>query len=79
MWGRSKDTDVEHGFVDTVREGEGGMNGKSSINMYTLSCVRWIAGGTLLYNTGASLVFCDDLQGWGWVRGRRLKREVIYV
>ena len=38
--------------MDTVREGKGGMNGKSSINMYTLSCVKQIAGGKLLYNAG---------------------------
>ena len=52
MRGRSEDTDVVHGLVDTVREGKGGMNGKSSINMYTLLCVKQIAGGKLLYNAG---------------------------
>jgi len=29
--------------VDTAGEGESGMNGESCINIYTLSCVRWMA------------------------------------
>lgn len=45
-------------------EGEGGMNGKSSINMYTVSCVKQVAGGKLLHATEPSLAFCDDLEGW---------------
>ena len=32
-------------------EGGSGTNGESSINMYTLSCVKEIAGEKLLYNT----------------------------
>ena len=31
---------VWEGLVDTVREGESRMNGKSSINICTLSCVE---------------------------------------
>ena len=34
------DMDVQNGFVETVGEGESGMNGESSINIYTLSCVN---------------------------------------
>ena len=34
-----------------VRESE--TNGESSINICTLSCVEWIAGEKLLFNTGA--------------------------
>jgi len=33
------DTDIENGLVDTVREGEGGTNRESSIDIYILSCV----------------------------------------
>ena len=33
------DTDIENGLVDTMREGEGGTNRESSIDIYTLSCV----------------------------------------
>ena len=37
--------------MDVVGEGEGGMNGKSSINVYTLPCVKHMAGKKLPYNT----------------------------
>ena len=49
---------MENGFVDIVREGESGTNGESSINICTLSCVEWIAGEKLLFNTG-SPVWCS--------------------
>ena len=39
-------------LVDLVGEGEGGMNRKNSIDIYTLSCVKQIAGGKLLYKIG---------------------------
>ena len=47
MQGRNGDTDVENGLVDTVEEGESGVYGESSINIYMLSGVRWIAGELL--------------------------------
>ena len=34
--------------MDTVGEGESGMNGENSINKDTLSGLRWIAGEKLL-------------------------------
>ena len=36
---RNGDTDVENRLVDTTGEREGGMNGKSSIDIYT-TCVK---------------------------------------
>ena len=51
MQGRNGDTDVENGLVDTVGEGESGPNGESSINIYTVSGVRWIASEKLLCST----------------------------
>ena len=33
-------SDMENGLVDTVGEGESGTNGKSSVSIYTLPCVR---------------------------------------
>ena len=50
LLGRIGDTDVENRLVDTAGDGEGGMNWESSIDIYTLSCVKQIAGGELLYN-----------------------------
>ena len=52
MQGRHGDSDVNR-HVNTVGEGESGMNGESSINIYTLSCVKWIADGKILYHTGS--------------------------
>lgn len=43
-------------FVHTV-EGVSGMNGESSINIYTLSCVKRIGEEKLLYNTGSKVTF----------------------
>ena len=51
MQGRNGDTDVENELVDAVGEGVYGTNGENSINIYTLSCVKLIAGEKLLYNT----------------------------
>ena len=40
--------------VGEGREGEDGMNRGNSIDIYTLPCVKQIANGKLLYNTGNS-------------------------
>ena len=45
-------------LVDTVGQGENGMNGESSINIHALPCVKQIAGEKLLCNTG-SPVWCS--------------------
>ena len=58
MQGRTGDADIENGLVDTVREGESGIDGENSINVYTLSGVRWIAGAKLLCSTG-NPVWCS--------------------
>jgi len=58
LQGRNGDADVENGLVATVGEGERGMNAETSINICTLSCVKWIAGEKFLYNTGSS-VWCS--------------------
>ena len=40
LQGRNGVADVVNGLVDTVREGEGGVDGESRIDIYTLSCVK---------------------------------------
>ena len=77
--GRNGDADVGNGLLDTAREGERGMSGESSINIYTLPCVKPTAGNELLYNAG-SWSWCPvvDLEGWddrgkGGSRGRWYK------
>ena len=39
--------------MDTVAKGESGKNGESSIDIYSLSCVKQRAGEKLLCNTGS--------------------------
>ena len=59
MQGRSRDTDLENGYVDTEREGEGGANWESNTDIY-FSCGKQIASRKLLrvYSTG-SLAWCS--------------------
>ena len=63
LQGRNGDMDVGKQLVDTVGEEESGTNGESSIDIYTLPCVKQIAGKKLLYNIESSQAFCDDLEG----------------
>ena len=58
MQGRNGEADVENELVDTVGERASGTSGKSSINICTLLCVKWIVRKKLLYNTG-SPVWCS--------------------
>ena len=37
---KNGDADIEKRFVDTVGEGESGMNGESSIDIYIPPCVK---------------------------------------
>ena len=62
-------------------EGESGMNWESSIETYTLTCVKQTVNGKLLYNTGSSNpVLCDNLEGWmGWGVGGTFKKEGAHV
>ena len=74
MQGRSGGADVEKGLVDTGGEGESVTHGESSIDMHTLSYVRWKAGEKLLYNTGSPA--CRSVMTQ---RGRELRKEGICV
>ena len=57
MNGRNGDADVENGLMEQLGR-ESGVNREGSINIYTLSCLKWIAGEKLLHNTG-SPVWCS--------------------
>ena len=61
-------------------EGEDEMNGESNME-YTLTHVKQIAHGNLLYDSGNSNWDSNNLEGWEWVGkvGGRFKREEIYV
>ena len=73
LQGKNGDSDAENSFVDTAGEGESGTNGESSIDIYTLSCVKYTASDKLLHKTGSPPA--DDLwwpgeRAWGGGRGR---------
>ena len=72
MQGSSGDADIENRFVNTVWEGQGGMNKEISIETCRLPCVKQIASGNLLYDAGSSnLGLCDKLEGQDGVGGGR--------
>ena len=51
------------------------------IDMYTLSCVKWIASGKLPYNIHYMTAWQSvKARGMGWGQGREAKEgEIIYV
>ena len=55
--------------MDAVGKEENEMNGESSINIYSLSGIRWIAGEKMLCSTGSpvscSLITWRDGMGGG--------------
>ena len=56
------------------------MTWESSTDIYTLSCVKQIAGEKLLYNTESPAWHSDDLEGWdGMEEGDSWERGYIYI
>ena len=72
LQGRSRDADVENGYLDTRREGEGGMNWEIRIDIYTVPYVKQVASG----NRELSFVLCDDLDGWEWEAGSKGRGDI---
>ena len=62
--------------MGTAREEEGGMNLKSSIDIYTLPCVKQTARGKMLYNTGSP---AWRLKGQEWVGREVQEGEDIHI
>ena len=54
LQGSNGDTDIQNRLVDTVGEGEGGMNWENNMQTYTLPYVKQIASGNVLCDTGSS-------------------------
>ena len=63
--------------VDTAGEGEGGTNGETSMETYTLPYVKYIASGNLLYDAGRSNP--TEKGGRGWEAGGSYKKEGSYL
>ncbi|SBO33677.1 hypothetical protein ANAPC2_01422 [Anaplasma phagocytophilum] len=57
------------------------MNGKITIDIYTLPCVKQIASGKLLYSTGCSAQYwlCGDLEGRVGGKGGPRGRGCMYM
>ena len=76
-----RDTDVENRLADTVGEGEGGMNGESSVETFTLSYVKQISFFSFLFfflavwHRELNPMLCDNLEGWDGVEGGREVQE----
>ena len=57
------DADVKNGFLDTVREGEGGGFAKTAMK-YHVTIGKVESQGTLLFDAGnPKPVLCDNLKG----------------
>ena len=54
MLGSNGDTDIENRLADTGSEveGTGETNGENSLEVYTLTSVKQITNGNLLYDSG---------------------------
>ena len=66
MQGSKGDTGIKNRLLDSVGEGEGGTICKNNTETYTLSYVKQIASGTLMYDAGHPRpVLCDDLEECG--------------
>lgn len=78
MQGRNRDADTENTLVDSAGKRKGGANPKSSVDIHTMLCVKYTAGGKLLGSAGSSALLCDDPHGWEGGR-RGLKREGMYT
>ena len=56
-------------------EEDGGTNGESSMEIYTLPYVKYITSGNLLYDSGNSPWGSVNLGGWDGVGGRKEVQE----
>lgn len=66
---------VENGLVDPVREGEGWMNGESSIHRYAPACVKWTDGEKLRVTQGTQSGPVTTWRGeTGWGKGREARQ-----
>ena len=63
MHGQNGDSYIKNRVVNTAGEGETGTNGESSIDIYTLLCVKQTVIAKLLNNTGGPV--WHSVMGWG--------------
>ena len=61
--GQDRDADVENGLADTVREGKGGTNWKSSTRTYTPPSIKEPVGSCYIQHRELSSGLWDDFKG----------------
>ena len=65
MRNSKRDTDVQNSLLDSVGEGEGGMNWENGIETCIISYVKRIASPGSMQDTGClGLVHWDDPEAW---------------
>ena len=77
-----RDTDVQNSLLDSVGEGEGGMNWENGIETCIISNMKQITSPGLMHDTGClGLVHSDDTEGWYKEGGGRgvLDWEHVYT
>ena len=57
------------------RKVKGEMNGESSMEAYTLPCVKYIANGKAVWLRELTLGLCNNLERWDGVAGEREVQE----
>ena len=73
MEGSSGATDIGNRLVDTGGEGKGGTNWESSIETYTLPCVK--LDSQWKFTVWSRVTLCGNLESWDGVGGRREVQE----
>ena len=76
---RNRNSDVENRGVDAGERGEGGVNWESSLDKYTLLCVKQKLVGGCWLAQGAKLGALWSCAQWGWEGGREAQEEGIYI
>ena len=71
MQDSKRDTDVKNRLLDSVGEGKGGMIWENSTETCILPYMKQIASPGWMHETGHSLVYWDNLEGWDGEGGGR--------
>ena len=67
LQGRNRDTDVENGLVETAEEQKGGTNWESSIDKYTLRCIKQRAS--------RKIPWMEELDRLQYMGSRRIRHD----
>ena len=71
LQGSSGDTDIADRLMDTLGEGEGGMNWEKSMETHLLPYVNRWKVDFVVWHIELNSVLCDNLEGWDMEEDRR--------